>query len=369
MLLLANANLHADLPELSDSVLRRSIVGTDQTGRLAAVFEKAEKKEPITVAAIGGSITAGGLQVKKTSNRYIEQVANWFKKTYPDTPIKFVNAGIGGTNSVLGAMRLERDVLEAKPDLVIVEWAVNNKEGLCFRESYEGVLRKILNEPQRPAVVQLFFMRQDGGSDQVWEEILGRHYGLPMVSFRDAIFPEISTGRIAWDSLYEDVVHPKDEGHLAAAKLLIHTLQVAKSAGSTAPKTMQNIPEPMISNLYEKCRYADKELLIPISNNGWVRSADGRKWVAPNEASSIEFEVEGKVIFLGIDTKGKSAERVKFSIDGGPLQQFKMHGDRPPLAMDLAPGKHLVRIEVSAKGNQPETDTISIWGIGGAVGL
>lgn len=360
--------LRADLPDLSEPILRRSVVAVDQTGRLAAVLRKAEKGEPITLAAIGGSITAGGDKTKDATNRYIAQVTEWFKKTFPNTQVKFVNAGIGGTNSVFGAMRVERDILEAKPDLVIVEWAVNNKDGVWFRESYEGVLRKILNQPQHPAVIQLFFMHKDGESDQPWQEMLGRHYGLPMVSFRDAMFPEISTGRITWESLYADEVHPKDEGHLAASKLLIHLLEAANAQKSSTAASVADVPTPMLSNLYEYCRYTDREELVPASNTGWTRSADGRKWEAPAAASTIEFDVEGKVIFLGIDMKGKAADRVKLSIDGGPLQPLKMNGDRPPIATGLGEGKHRVRIEVAAKGSQPDTDTISIWGIGGAIG-
>jgi hypothetical protein len=288
--------------------------------------------------------------------------------------VKFVNAGIGGTNSVYGAMRLNRDVLDSKPDLVIVEWAVNNKEGLCFRESYEGCLRRILRAPQRPAVIQLFFMHKDGQSDQVWQEMLGRHYGLPMVSFRDAMFPEISTGRMAWETLYADVVHPNDEGHNVASKLLIHLLESTRSPSrqtSQGTAAVAEVPAPMISNLYENCRYADRESLKPVAHSGWVRSADGSKWECPPGDASIEFEVEGKAIFLGFDLDPAAAGRVKYSINGGAVQELKAEGDRPPVASGLDEGKHRLRLETS--GIPPhgpgEQAKFVIWGLGGALGL
>ena len=195
-----------------DPIVRRGLVSEGDTSRLRAVFEKARRGEPVTVAAIGGSITAGGRQTQDPANRYIQQVAKWFESHFPNSKIVFVNAGIGGTNSFYGAMRLQHDVLAKKPDLVIVEWAVNNLAGKDFAESYEGVLRQLLRAPGNIAVIELFFMHKDGENAQMWQEILGRHYGLPMVSFRDALWPEFTSGRAQWEDLYADVVHPKDEG-------------------------------------------------------------------------------------------------------------------------------------------------------------
>jgi len=62
--------------------------------------------------------------------------------------------------------------------------------------------------------------------------------------------------------------------------------------------------------------------------------------------------------------------RVKFAIDGGEQKVLKPDGNRPPIASDLAPGKHHVRIELSdAKLPAGSTDKIKIWGIGGAGSL
>jgi lysophospholipase L1-like esterase len=218
----------AEEPGAIESIMRRGLVSQGDTTRLKAVFEKARRGEPVTVAAVGGSITAGGRQTQDPENRYIQQVAKWLEVTFPNSKITFVNAGIGGTNSFYGAMRLQRDILAKNPDLVIVEWAVNNLPSKDFAESYEGVLRQLLHSPRNIAVIELFFMHKDGENAQMWQEILGRHYGLPMVSFRDAWFPELTSGRTQWDDLYADVVHPKDAGHLLASKLLVKLLETSR---------------------------------------------------------------------------------------------------------------------------------------------
>jgi lysophospholipase L1-like esterase len=56
-----------------------------------------------------------------------------------------VNAGIGDTDSQYGALRVQRDVLSYNPDLVVVEFAVNDNAGalgqLLNGDTYEGLVR------------------------------------------------------------------------------------------------------------------------------------------------------------------------------------------------------------------------------------
>lgn len=364
-------NLHvsctlADSPDSADSLFRRSLVSEGDTSRLRRVFERARRGEAITVAAVGGSITAGGTQTQDPTNRYIQQVAKWFELTFPNSKITFVNAGIGGTNSFYGAMRLQRDVLAKSPDLVIVEWAVNNQSGKDFAESYEGVLRQLLRAPNDIAVIELFFMHKDGENAQMWQEILGRHYQLPMVSFRDAWWPEYASGRAQWDDLYADVVHPKDAGHLLAAKLL-QTFLEKTNADTSVPVTAAGIPKPLISDLYETCRFSSYENLNAMTNSGWARSSDSKYWESGTPGDSIEFEFTGQSLFLGYDFAKEQAPQAAFSIDGGKPQPLKEDAHRRPIALNLSPGMHKLRVEIQRNGTPSGSlGKLKIWGMGGA---
>ncbi len=59
MALPAASALAAD--SLTKQVIARSQVSTGNTARLAKVFAKARRGEPITLGVIGGSITGGGI--------------------------------------------------------------------------------------------------------------------------------------------------------------------------------------------------------------------------------------------------------------------------------------------------------------------
>jgi len=361
------ADLQAAEPVTTPAIRERGLVSPGDTTRLTAIMAKARRGEEICVAAIGGSITAGGLQTKDPKNRYVARVAAWFTQTFPQAKVRFVNAGIGGTNSLYGAMRVRRDVLSKQPDLVIVEYAVNDNHPVpMFWSTYEGVLRQILREPQQPAVVQLFFMQRKGENAQETQHMLGRHYDLPMVSFRDAWWPEIYAGRAQWETMYADVVHPNDTGHILASELLIALLQRVKD--QPAPAGMPTtLPAPMISDLFVDCRYAQYADLQPTANSGWTRTTDGHSWESPATGGTIEFGFEGELLFLGYEIDAAAEPLATYRIDGGSPQPLKRNPNRLPLAEGLSPGPHRVRIEF-APGPKPlpVAPAVRVWSLGAA---
>ncbi len=72
----------------------------------------------IKVGYLGGPITAQpGWRVKSLAH---------FKQAYPSAKFTEINAAIGGTGSDLGVFRVQQDVLSKQPDLLFVEFAVND---------------------------------------------------------------------------------------------------------------------------------------------------------------------------------------------------------------------------------------------------
>jgi lysophospholipase L1-like esterase len=51
---------------------------------------------------------------------------NWLKEQYPKATINLVNSGISGTGSDFRDRRYDRDVLSKNPDLVLIEFCVND---------------------------------------------------------------------------------------------------------------------------------------------------------------------------------------------------------------------------------------------------
>lgn len=209
------------------------------TARLNAVFEKAAKGGSITNGA-GHNVTDGvsvdvedlGVTVNGTTyenSRYVDRVVNWFDTTFQDSQVTKVNAGISGTPSFFGTFRLQKDVLQYNPDLVIVEFSVNDggsyelDDGYML-DAYETIVRKCLESGA--AVVTVFTVNNltytttnIGSSWQAYHKEIADHYNVPTISYHNAIYPD-GEWITAWTKLSGDNVHPNVVGHALLANCI-----------------------------------------------------------------------------------------------------------------------------------------------------
>lgn len=129
-----------------DALAPKSVASRGNLARLDRVFERAMAGRHITIGVIGGSITQGAMATKPRYN-YPSLVAQWFAKTFPKEKVSLVNAGVGATGTHYGCLRVQRDLLSHHPNLVIVEFAVNDGPQKSYSETYEGLIRHILSAP------------------------------------------------------------------------------------------------------------------------------------------------------------------------------------------------------------------------------
>ena len=71
-----------------------------------------------TVVSFGDSTTAPRANVSV----YTEQL----EQRFLGAPVRFLNRGVGGNTTAMARQRFERDVLSAKPDIVIVQFGMND---------------------------------------------------------------------------------------------------------------------------------------------------------------------------------------------------------------------------------------------------
>ena len=358
----------ADEPALTEAIRERAMISRGDPARIYSVLAKARRGEPICVAAIGGSITAGGTHTKDPGRRYVQQLAKWFESSFPGLKVRCVNAGIGATNSGYGALRVQRDVIANQPDLVVVEYAVNDCTGIVkLDESYEGVLRQLLGSSTNRAVIELFFMHKDGKSAQSEQEALGRHYGLPMISFRDAVWPELQAGTMKWEAIYDDVVHPNNAGHDIASELLRGFL---KASLGKLPKNDRDLPAiapmpaPLISDTFARCTMFRAADLKPLSAEGWA-CVKSNVWECGSAGGRLEYEMTGTVLMLGRNIPAVAKGRVDLILDGGAPRPLLHDGHNLPVAKGLNAGLHRVAVVVHSFDG---ADKVQIWW-GGAAGL
>ncbi len=278
--------------------------------RLAKVFRKAQAGEPITIAYLGGSITQGS-SAASPDTAYAGLTTDWFRKTFPDSKITAVNAGIGATGSYIGVYRTDRDVLSASPDLVFIDFSVNDTTEHTDRNiaSYDGVIRKIWSADCAPAIVTIAMTMEDGTSFQKYHSEVCKAYGIPMISYHDAILDVIKNGHIKWTDISDDNIHPNSVGHVVLTEMITAWLQDALDNIDTLEKE----PESDISTVYASDKYSTAYLVVPndpanTGSTGWdIKAEDnfgnfGGYWRALSKDGTftgvepLKFEVEAKSV-------------------------------------------------------------------------
>ncbi len=301
---------------------------TGNKARLAKVFKRAQAGEEITVAYLGGSITQGSSAGNELC--YARLTTDWLEEKFPEAKINYVNAGIGATGSYIGVYRTDRDVLVHKPDLVFVDFSVNDTMEHTQRniESYDGVLRKLWLSESAPAIVTIAMTQENGTSFQDYHSKICAAYDIPMISYKDAILDVIKNGHIVWKDISDDNIHPNVPGHAVLTELITSYLQGVIDELDT----IDTEKESDFSNVYASDKYSTAALIVPENDTpanatGWetkldifgnfggywqVRSADGSfEGVEP-----LKFEVEAKSIgvFYGkLTTKGATFDVI---VDG-----------------------------------------------------
>lgn len=289
--------------DLNTEQFKATLTAQGNLARLKRVLNKAENGEKIVVGAFGGSITEG-MSASSPSRSYSSLVTAWFNETFPDAGAELVNGGIGATGSIIGASRIDADLLAKKPDLVIVEFACNDGISELEREAYEGIVRRILSQDNQPAVILLFMSTRTATNSQRSQIIIGKKYDLPMISYHDGVQAAIKAGDIKWTDLSPDDVHPNDRGHRLAADLIIHRLMAVRQYADQISEDIPPLPES--STRFANATILDNQSLNAISlgaftaQNGlyYDKPSLSRGWVATEYDNPLVFETEAKVVTL-----------------------------------------------------------------------
>ena len=223
--------------------LKASEMNLGNNLRLKKVIERAQAGEYITIGTVGGSITEGAA-ASTQAECWASQFARLFGETYGTdggANVELINCGVGGTPSPFGWMRYGREIVgrvsdkdpDGLPDIVVIEYAVNDWNEPTGTRCYESMVKEILQQPNEPAVILMFTVRKDGWNLQEGLSKVGDRYGLMMVSIRNGIHPHLDKDFPAAD-WYSDDYHPKSVGHKMMADALMQAVKDAAAAETAA---------------------------------------------------------------------------------------------------------------------------------------
>ena len=280
----------------------RGISNPGNLYRMKKLMKRAQEGESLNIGFLGGSITQGCLS-STPELCYAYRVFQWWEKTFPQADFHYINAGIGGTTSHFGTARAESDLLAEEPDFVIIEFSVNDESTEFFRETYEGLVRRVWQNKKKPAVMLVHNVFYNNGANaQIMHGQIARHYDLPAVSMQSSIYPEVVAGRIPNREITQDDLHPNDKGHELVASVITYALEEIKNAQTDDKEPA--FPEPLTENAYEKAVRLDNRNFVP-DNHGFEKDTREQTdltdcfkhgWAAKAKDAAMTFEVNGSEI-------------------------------------------------------------------------
>ena len=198
----------------------------------------------ISMVVIGGSNTAGRNR-KKNKELYSSRFTDWWNKdVYKSTGSRLTLniMGIGGSSSDLLLFCLQNYLPKKQPDIVLIEFAVNEfgKYGKAA-QPMELLTRRLLLMASRPLVMYVNLVnpgiikgKVTNTNCQNMEDLglddLAKYYGIPSVSMKDFVCPLTSSSRRKFKAkmdLFEpDGMHAGRKSHKKIASMIIEYFRI-----------------------------------------------------------------------------------------------------------------------------------------------
>ena len=351
-------------------------------GGLPNFIAKVERGDTVRIGYLGGSITA--------QEGWRPKSLKWFQQQYPKARISEINAAIGGTGSDLGAFRLKHDVLSRKPDLVFVEFAVNDSDSTAEQiyRGMEGIVRQVWRDNPDTDICFVYTidlnklkMLQSGKLPNTYVAMnqVAEHYGIPAIILGLEVARLEKAGQLIFKGakpatdeekaklggkilFSPDAVHPyPDTGHQLYFEALVRGMNLIKPVGRPAP---HKLVEPLIADNWENAQ------MLPLNrvklSPGWKKQDPATDsmakdfgnripglWKANEPGETIEFKFRGTTASI-YDVIGPGCGQVIITLDDRAPEVKPLFDKyctyyrlfRLNIGLDLSNTVHTVKIEI-----------------------
>lgn len=298
-------------------------VGAD----VAGVFARARAGAPLRCVAMGGSITQSGQG----------WIGPWLTKQFPQSAVTMINAGMSATGSGFAVFRLERDVLVHQPDLVLLEFCVNDR-GLSDEDAIrymETLVVRLKSMPHPPAIVIIEAAADQGGVILQRHRAVAQHYGLLEVNLQADVTSYLQSNKLPWSSLFSDDVHPNDAGNQFYSQAITDALEPLLGVEDAREQPASPLPSVL----------SKKPLLLDGTMVNLASLAPTSEWVWEN---SLPFWWNR--FFQGVLTSKAPAASLRVAVRATTLGLlYPMHPDYSTFRVSLD-GANVTEIDTNSRG-------------------
>lgn len=280
------------------------------TYRFHQFFQKARKQKPVSLVFLGASVTMG-FQIPE-EDQFPVRIRNFLAGKYARTEFSLHNLSEPGLPSMHGLYQCYQNTEPLMPDLIVIDYSINDQKNADYREAYESLIAKTLSLPSEPAVMA-FFVKGQGRAGYTCApqmSAIHQHYGVPYTDIGASLEKDIADGLLVWEEYSYDDKHPSPEGHHYIASQIIRLLDSMESS------------RDMPYAFPETALFGRDLSRLSFLDAPWIGS---RKTFPP----SIEFTLSCQTLFLSymVDVTPDMGQ-LTVEIDGVPtlvLDSYRIH--------------------------------------------
>lgn len=348
---------------------RSAFAETDTSAALANIRYKLAVEKKLTVGYFGASITQGAGASNTGVTCWRALTSTWLKQRFPQAVITEIDASIGGTLSDLGSFRCERDLTSKNPDLVFIEFSVNDwqKTSDYIQPYSEGIVRHTLRKNPNAGIIYIHAVHDnsianyDAGRNPPAvdaHQAVADYYGAPGINVGKKLWSEIKAGRGTLATLTTDGTHPNDAGYKIYADEVAGVLQrhlvTPPAPAAYAPKSL---PASMMANPIEYGQVVDG---TAVTATGWSSNIQtGARF--PNGITSnvpgsvLRYNFQGTAIAVYWETAPDGGD-IEWSVDGSTPVKVTAYATAQRgwfslFTRNLAAGNHQLTVTVLSTKN------------------
>ena len=210
--------------------------------RLAKAMNKSKGGKSVTLLFYGNGSNTGRLMDQSTTDTaYSSLIYDWWQANIG--PCEIIKAGTDNLTSITACMRVEHDVLRYEPDVVFLDFAVQDGIRAMSKTNalgYDNLIRRILQSKSAPAVVSLMLTGAEQesytmnpknatlfSSASKEQKQVAKYYNLPIIDFEQSFWDnsvevvEVTTKKeiplVCWETIGTSNTVMNADGHTMLA--------------------------------------------------------------------------------------------------------------------------------------------------------
>lgn len=342
---------------------------------LEHTYKKLTEDKTLNVVYFGGSVTAGYGSSNSNAYSWRALIGKWISTEFPNAKINNINRALGESGTYLGANRVQMDIISAQPDLLFIEYSINDYYYKSTYEKassqYETIIREVKNALPETDIVTILVTDQNcletnqQGKLHIQaqaHEDIAEAYNIPTIHAGRYLAAVAKYSISEWSNYAIDIVHPNDAGYEIYYQVIREFMYNSLLCTDFSKPQEQFVMSSVISDeLFDGNRTSiiPSQLLLAESEN---LGGTGVMWIDESVFSGANItDVRGRFRFdnardiLAIKFNGTEISAYVFksnvswlvSVDGGEYKTVTSGSHNPTIfAEGLSSGEHVVKIKL-----------------------